>query len=116
MEQSAVSAAALADLLRRVSGGEVSGKTAKEVLEKMWASGESAAAIITREGLVQISDIGALESLADKIIAANPQQVEQYRSGKDKLFGFFVGQMMKETRGQANPAQANEILRRKLGG
>ena len=116
VEQSAVSAAALADLLRRVSGGEVSGKTAKEVLEKMWASGESAAAIITREGLAQISDVGALESLADKIIAANPQQVEQYRGGKDKLFGFFVGQMMKETRGQANPAQANEILRRKLGG
>lgn len=111
-----VPSAQLADLLRRLAAGEVSGATAKEVLEKMWNSGESAAVIIQREGLEQISDSGTLEALADKVIADNPQQVAQLREGKDKLFGFFVGQMMKATKGQANPARVNEILRRKLAG
>ena len=81
----------------------------------MFESGETASAIVEREGLKQISDTGALEKLADEVIAANPKQVEQYRSGKVALLGFLVGQLMKATRGQANPASANEILRRKLG-
>ncbi|MDM5147564.1 Asp-tRNA(Asn)/Glu-tRNA(Gln) amidotransferase subunit GatB [Candidatus Persebacteraceae bacterium Df01] len=109
-----VSAVNLANLLQRIVAGDVSGKTAKTVLEKMWAHGEDADVVITREGLAQISDADALEKIADEIIAANPTQTEQYRAGKEKLFGFFVGQMMKATKGQANPAQTNEILRRKL--
>lgn len=112
---SKVSAAALAELMRAISDGVVSGKIAKTVLEKMWHSGDGANAVIAREGLQQISDSGALEAIAEEIIAANPAQAEQYRGGKDKLLGFFVGQMMKATKGQANPEQANAIMKKKLG-
>jgi aspartyl-tRNA(Asn)/glutamyl-tRNA(Gln) amidotransferase subunit B len=81
----------------------------------MMASGDSAGAIIEREGLKQISDTGALEKIVDDVIAANPKQVEQYRGGKTTVIAFFVGQVMKASRGQANPAAVNEILRAKLG-
>ena len=108
-----VSPARLAVLLQRLVEGAVSAAAAKIVLEKMW-DGEDVDEVIQREGLAQISDETALEKIADDIIAAHPQQVGQFRAGKEKIFGFFVGQMMKATRGQANPATANEILRRKL--
>lgn len=109
-----VSAAHFAGLMHAIADGVISGKSGKDVLEAMWASGDTAAAIIDREGLRQISDTAALEKIADAIIAAHPKQVEQYRGGKDKLFGFFVGQMMKETKGRANPEQAGAILKERL--
>ena len=112
---SPVSAASLGELLKLIISGELSGKLAKEILPKMFESGQPASVIVDREGLKQISDAGALERLADEVIAANPKQVEQYRAGKSGLLGFLVGQLMKASRGQANPASANEILRQKLG-
>ena len=94
--------------------GELSGKLGKEILPKMFESGEPAAVIMEREGLKQISDAGALGKLADEVIAANPKQVEQYKSGKTTLLGFLVGQVMKASRGQANPAAVNDLLKAKL--
>ena len=111
---SPVSAHALGELIALIGKGEISGKLAKEIFAKMFATGDSAAAIIEREGLKQISDEGALENIVDDVIAANPKQLEQYRSGKTTVIGFFVGQVMKASRGQANPAAVNEILKRKL--
>ncbi len=111
-----VSAATLAGLLLRIRDNTISGKIAKSVFEKMWAGEGSADAIIEKEGLRQVTDSGAIEAMVDEVIAANPEQVEQYRSGKDKVFGFFVGQIMKASRGKANPAQVNELLRKKLAG
>ncbi|HQR53179.1 MAG TPA: Asp-tRNA(Asn)/Glu-tRNA(Gln) amidotransferase subunit GatB [Burkholderiales bacterium] len=111
---SPVSSTALAGLLRRVADGTISGKIAKDVFEAMWAGEGDADAIIDAKGLRQISDSGELERIADAIIAANPGQVAEYRGGRDKLFAFFVGQVMKQTQGKANPAQVNEILRKKL--
>jgi aspartyl-tRNA(Asn)/glutamyl-tRNA(Gln) amidotransferase subunit B len=101
--------------VKLIGSGELSGKLAKEILPKMFESGESAAAIMDREGLRQISDSGALEALAEQVISANPKQVEQYKAGKTALLGFLVGQMMKASRGQANPAAVNEVLKAKLG-
>jgi aspartyl-tRNA(Asn)/glutamyl-tRNA(Gln) amidotransferase subunit B len=115
IEQSPVSAAQLAELLKLLASGEISGKLAKEIFPKMFASGRSASQIIEAEGLKQISDAGELEKIVDELLAANPKQVEQYRGGKKGVLGFFVGQVMKATRGQANPAVVNEILGRKLG-
>ncbi|MFO1204649.1 MAG: Asp-tRNA(Asn)/Glu-tRNA(Gln) amidotransferase subunit GatB [Burkholderiales bacterium] len=114
IEGSPVSSTALAGLLRRVADGTISGKIAKDVFEAMWAGEGDADAIIDAKGLRQISDSGELERIADAIIAANPGQVAEYRGGRDKLFAFFVGQVMKQTQGKANPAQVNEILRKKL--
>jgi aspartyl-tRNA(Asn)/glutamyl-tRNA(Gln) amidotransferase subunit B len=88
---------------------------AKEIFARMFETGESAAAIIEREGLKQISDSGALEKIVDEVIAANPKQVEQYRGGKTTVVGFLVGQVMKASRGQANPQSVNEMLKSKLG-
>jgi aspartyl-tRNA(Asn)/glutamyl-tRNA(Gln) amidotransferase subunit B len=82
----------------------------------MWAGEGSADAIIEARGLKQITDTGAIDAIIDEVIAGNPSQLEQYRSGKDKLFGFFVGQVMKKTQGKANPAQVNERLRARLQG
>jgi aspartyl-tRNA(Asn)/glutamyl-tRNA(Gln) amidotransferase subunit B len=111
-----VSAERLGGLLRRTADDTISGKIAKEVLEEMWASGETADAIIDKKGLRQITDIGAIEKAIDAVIAANPGQLAEYRAGKDKLLGFFVGQVMKATGGKANPGQLNELLKRKLAG
>ncbi|GMV69885.1 MAG: aspartyl/glutamyl-tRNA(Asn/Gln) amidotransferase subunit B [Pseudomonadota bacterium] len=114
--QSRVGAAQLAGLLVRISDETISGKIAKQVFEVLWNEGGDADAVIDRLGLRQITDSGALEAIIDQIIADNPAQRDQYRAGKDKLFGFFVGQAMKATGGKANPAQLNELLRRKLDG
>ncbi len=106
----------LSGLLERIIDQTISGKIAKDVFEAMWADGKSADAIIESRGLKQITDSGAIERVIDAVIAANAKQLADYRSGKDKLFGFFVGQVMKATEGKANPAQLNELLKRKLGG
>jgi aspartyl-tRNA(Asn)/glutamyl-tRNA(Gln) amidotransferase subunit B len=111
---SPVSAEHLGELLKLVGSGEISNKLAKEIFPKMFASGEAASAIIEREGLKQISDTGALEKIVDDVIAANPKQLEQYRSGKTTVMAFFVGQVMRATKGQANPAAVNELLKKKL--
>ena len=114
IEESPVDPQRLAGLIQRIADDTISGKIAKQVFEGLWASLESADAIIYRDGLRQITDTGAIEAIIDAIIAENPAQVEGYRSGKDKLFGFFVGQAMKATEGKANPAQLNELLKKKL--
>jgi aspartyl-tRNA(Asn)/glutamyl-tRNA(Gln) amidotransferase subunit B len=106
----------LAALLNRIVDRTISGKIAKEVFEGMWSEGKPADAVIESKGLKQITDSSAIEGVIDAVIAANPKQLAEYRSGKDKLFGFFVGQAMKATGGKANPAQLNELLKRKLGG
>lgn len=112
--QSPVSAERMAGLVRRVADGTVSGKMAKEIFEALWQGEGDADQIIERRGLRQISDTGALEDMVDQIIAANPAQVAEFRSGKNKAFNFLVGQAMKASKGKANPAQLNEILKRRL--
>jgi len=114
IDESPVTATNLGDLLWLVHDGELSGKLAKEVLEKMFESGDTAPAIMEREGLRQISDSGALGKIVDEVIAANPKQVEQFKSGKTTVIGFLVGQVMKQSRGQANPAAVNDLLKAKL--
>ena len=111
---SRVSADELALLVRRIADGTISGKIAKEVLEAMWAGDGGADAVIENKGLKQITDASAIEKVVDEVIAKNPKQLEQYRAGQDKLFGFFVGQVMKATQGKANPAAVNELLKKKL--
>jgi aspartyl-tRNA(Asn)/glutamyl-tRNA(Gln) amidotransferase subunit B len=113
---SRIDAPRLSGLLARIADETISGKIAKEVFEQMWAEGADADAIIEAKGLKQITDTGAIEKTIDEVMAANPQQLRDYRSGKDKLFGFFVGQVMKITGGKANPAQVNELLKKKLAG
>jgi aspartyl-tRNA(Asn)/glutamyl-tRNA(Gln) amidotransferase subunit B len=113
---SRVDAAGLAGLVGRIADATISGKIAKDVFEAMWASGQSADAIIEQKGLRQITDTGAIEKAIEEVMARNPGQLADYRSGKDKLFGFFVGQVMKATGGKANPAQLNELLKKKLAG
>ena len=98
----------------KIKDGTISGKIAKEVLEEMWQTGSDSQEIIKSKGLEQISDESELESIAQSILDNNPSQVEAFKSGKDKLFGFFVGQVMKETQGKANPGAVNAILKRLL--
>ncbi len=112
--QSPVTAPMMAGLLKRLADNTISGKIAKEVLEAMWAGEGDADAVIEKKGLKQITDTGAIEKVIDEVIAKNPKQLEQYRAGKEALFGFFVGQVMKATQGKANPAQVNELLKKKL--
>ena len=116
IDQSPVQPERLAGLIQRIADDTISGKIAKQVFESLWETGDTADAIIDQQGLRQITDTGAIEAIIDQIIAANPEQVAGYKSGKDKLFGFFVGQAMKATGGKANPAQLNEMLKKKLGG
>jgi aspartyl-tRNA(Asn)/glutamyl-tRNA(Gln) amidotransferase subunit B len=111
-----VDSKALAGLLKRIVDNTISGKIGKEVFEAMWSEGGGADAIIAAKGLTQITDSAAIETVIDAAMAANPKQLADYRAGKDKLFGFFVGQVMKATEGKANPAQLNELLKKKLGG
>ena len=111
---SPVAAPQLAALIRRIQDGTISGKIAKQVFESLWAGEGEVDAIIESKGLRQITDSGALDPLIDAIIAANPEQVAQYRAGKDKVFGFFVGQVMKQSQGKANPQQVNALLKEKL--
>jgi len=114
IEQSPVTASDLAGLLDRIKDNTISGKIAKEVFDAMWAGEGTADDIIEARGLRQITDSSAIESVIDQVIAANPGQVAEYKAGKDKLIGFFVGQVMKETGGKANPGQVNKILKEKL--
>ncbi|HEX8651820.1 MAG TPA: Asp-tRNA(Asn)/Glu-tRNA(Gln) amidotransferase subunit GatB [Pyrinomonadaceae bacterium] len=104
----------LGALVRLIDEGKISGKQGKDVLVEMFASGRSAAAIIEERGLVQVSDTGEIDRIVDEVIAANPAQLEQYRAGKESLLGFFVGQVMKASKGKANPKVVNERLRAKL--
>lgn len=113
---SKVDAQSLTGLLARIKDQTISGKIAKDVFEAMWDGKGDADAIIEQRGLQQITDSGALEAIVDEVIAAHPQQLEQFRAGKDKLLGFFVGQVMKQTQGKANPGQVNKLLRDKLQG
>ncbi len=114
IQDSPVTVAHMAGLLKRLTDNTVSGKIAKDVLAAMWAGEGDADAVIEKKGLKQITDSGAIEKAVDEIIAKNPKQLEQYRAGKEALFGFFVGQVMKATQGKANPAQVNELLKKKL--
>ncbi|HET9700359.1 MAG TPA: Asp-tRNA(Asn)/Glu-tRNA(Gln) amidotransferase subunit GatB, partial [Burkholderiales bacterium] len=114
--QCPVPPASLASLLARIKDGTISGKIAKEVFQAMWRGEGGADAIIDRRGLKQISDGGAIEKLVDEVIAANPGPVAEYRAGKDKAFNSLVGQVMKASRGKANPAQVTDILKAKLSG
>jgi aspartyl-tRNA(Asn)/glutamyl-tRNA(Gln) amidotransferase subunit B len=113
---SPIAATNLAALLRRITDQTISGKIAKEVFEAMWSSGKPADAIIEERGLRQITDVAAIERVIDEVMAKNPVQLADYRAGKDKLFGFFVGQVMKATGGKANPAELNKLLKAKLAG
>ena len=114
IEQSPVDASRLGLLITRIDDNTISGKIAKEVFQSMWTSELSADEIIEQKGLRQISDTGALDAIVSKVVEENPKQVEQYLSGKDKVFGFFVGKVMQATKGKANPKQVNELLKKKL--
>jgi aspartyl-tRNA(Asn)/glutamyl-tRNA(Gln) amidotransferase subunit B len=105
----------LADLLKLIGRGTISGKIAKTVFAEMYKTGRDPAAIVQAQGLVQVTDTGAIEKAIDEVIAKNPAQLDQYRAGKTKVFGFFVGQVMKATSGKANPELVNELLKKKLG-
>lgn len=115
IDESPVSADQLGGMLARIRDNTISGKIAKEVFEAMWNGEGDADAIIQSRGLKQISGADALKPVVEQVIADNPGQVEQYRSGKDKLLGFFVGQVMKATQGQANPAEVNKLIKELLG-
>jgi aspartyl-tRNA(Asn)/glutamyl-tRNA(Gln) amidotransferase subunit B len=116
MAQCPITPQQLSGMLKRISDGTISNAGAKEVFRTLWAEGGEADAIIEAKGLKQVSDTGAIELIVDQIIAANPAQVAEYRSGKDKVFGFFVGLAMKASKGKANPAQLNDVLKKKLAG
>jgi aspartyl-tRNA(Asn)/glutamyl-tRNA(Gln) amidotransferase subunit B len=111
---SPVSAASLGGLIDLIADGTISGRIAKDVFTEMVDSGKTAAAIVEAKGLRQVSDSGAIDQAIDAVLARNQDKVAEYRGGKDKLFGFFVGQVMKSTGGKANPALLNERLRAKL--
>ena len=114
IDESNLSAENFGKLIERISDNTISGKIAKSVLEEIWENGSDVDEIIESKGLVQIQDESLLEEIANKIIESNPEQVLAYKGGKDKLFGFFVGQVMKETQGKANPKSVNEILKKLL--
>jgi len=114
ISDSPVSAAMLGGMVKRIADNTISGKIAKSVFEAMWNGEGDADTVIKNKGLTQITDSAAIEKIIDEVIAANPAQVEQIRAGKDKLMGFFVGQVMKATQGKANPGQVNSLLRDKL--
>ena len=115
ISEAPVSAEGVGELVGLIAKGEISGKLAKEIFAKMIETGDSARAIMDREGLRQISDAGALEKMVGEVIAGNPKQVEQYRAGKTAVIGYLVGQVMKVSKGQANPGAVNELLKVKLG-
>jgi aspartyl-tRNA(Asn)/glutamyl-tRNA(Gln) amidotransferase subunit B len=115
IEDSPVSAVSLGKLLDLIADSTINGKIAKEVLEAMMDTGEDPAAIIDARGLRQVTDTGAIDAAVDAVLAANPDKLAEYKAGKDKLFGFFVGQVMKAMAGKGNPALVNEALKQKLG-
>jgi aspartyl-tRNA(Asn)/glutamyl-tRNA(Gln) amidotransferase subunit B len=111
-----ITPAALAEMIRLIEEGTISGKMAKDIVEEMYKTGKLPKAIIAEKGMVQITDEGALGAAIQKIMDANPNQLKDYRAGKDKLFGFFVGQVMKVTQGKANPQVVNDLLKKMLAG
>jgi aspartyl-tRNA(Asn)/glutamyl-tRNA(Gln) amidotransferase subunit B len=115
IEHCTINPKALADLLGLIDKGVINGKMAKTVFEEMYKSGKPATAVVQELGLSQITDDSAIIKIIDEVIVANPSQLQEYRSGKDKLFGFFVGQVMKLSKGQANPTKVNDLLKEKLG-
>jgi aspartyl-tRNA(Asn)/glutamyl-tRNA(Gln) amidotransferase subunit B len=114
IQDSPITAKNLAGMLQLIADRTISGKIAKVVFEKMFATGKDAATIVKEEGLQQVTDTGAIEKVIDEVMAANPDKVAEYRSGKDKLFAFFIGQVMKASGGKANPTAVNELLKKKL--
>jgi len=115
IQNSPISAEKFAGLLALIADNTISGKIAKDVLDIMFESGKDAGVIVEEKGLRQVTDTGAIEKVIDEVMAVNPDKVAEYRSGKDKLFAFFVGQTMKASGGKANPAAVNELLKKKLG-
>jgi aspartyl-tRNA(Asn)/glutamyl-tRNA(Gln) amidotransferase subunit B len=113
-DNSPIAAAELGALVKLIDEGAISGKQGKDVLVEMFATGKAAATVIEEQGLMQVSDTGEIDRVIDEVIAGNPKQLEQYRAGKESLFGFFVGQVMKASKGKANPKIVNERLREKL--
>jgi aspartyl-tRNA(Asn)/glutamyl-tRNA(Gln) amidotransferase subunit B len=114
IQNSPVSSIQFAELQKLIIEGTISGRIAKEVFEEMFETGQAAAVIVKEKGLEQVSDTGAIDTIIDAVLAQNADKVAEYRSGKDKLFGFFVGQVMKQTQGKANPAMVNDALKQKL--
>jgi aspartyl-tRNA(Asn)/glutamyl-tRNA(Gln) amidotransferase subunit B len=112
---SPVSADQLGGLIDLIADNTISGRIAKDVFVEMFESGKDAADIVEEKGLKQVTDTGAIEAIVDEVLAENPDKIEQYQGGKDKLFGFFVGQVMKKSQGKANPAMVNELLKKKIG-
>lgn len=115
IQQSKISPQQLATLIQRINDNTISGKIAKTVFESLWNGNGEVDTIIEQQDLKQVTDTNAISNIIDTIITANPEQVQQYQAGKDQLFGFFVGQVMKETKGKANPQQVNELLKQRLG-
>ena len=115
LSESPITAEQLGGLIDLISDNTISGKIAKDVFAEMFETGKDASAIVEEKGLKQVTDTGAIEAIIDEVIAENPDNVEAYRGGKDKLFGFFVGQVMKKSQGKANPAMVNDLLKQKLG-
>jgi aspartyl-tRNA(Asn)/glutamyl-tRNA(Gln) amidotransferase subunit B len=101
-------------MLDRIADNTLSGKLAKTVFESLWAKEGTTDEIIAQKGLTQITDEAAIEKIIDNVLASNEEQVVQYKAGKDKVFGFLIGQIMKETKGKANPQQVNDLLKKKL--
>ena len=114
IQDSKISSKKLGELIIRINDGTISGKIAKDVFEKIWISGGEVDETIQKEGLEQLTNFDEIESMIDKVIQSNPDQHSQYKAGKDRLFGFFVGQVMKASEGKANPKQVNDILKEKL--
>ena len=105
----------LAGLVDLIQDGTISGKIAKDVFAKMWESGDAPAALVEKLGLQQISDTGAIEAIVDEVLARESAKVAEYQSGKEQLFGFFVGQVMKASQGKANPGLVNDLIKKKIG-
>jgi len=114
IEDCPINPVSLAEMLKLIENGTISGKIAKTVFEEMYGTGKDAEAVVKEKGLIQISDEGAIEKVVDEIIAKHTTEVERYRGGEEKLLGFFVGQAMKTMKGKANPQKLNELLRKKL--
>jgi aspartyl-tRNA(Asn)/glutamyl-tRNA(Gln) amidotransferase subunit B len=112
--QCPVTPARLAHLLEMIDDGVISGKMAKTVFEEMYATGKTPESIVEEKGLKQLTDEGEITEIIDRLLSAHPKQVQEYRGGKEKLLGFFVGQVMRQTQGKANPTLVNQILREKL--
>jgi aspartyl-tRNA(Asn)/glutamyl-tRNA(Gln) amidotransferase subunit B len=115
LEDSKVSVKTLSTLVKRISDSTISGKAAKDVLDELVSHGGSVDDTIDRLGLKQVSDDSLIEAIIDEVLTKNQDKVDEYKGGKEKLFGFFVGQIMKASRGSANPVKVNELLKRKIG-